>query len=363
MWAPNDLSEIITVFCNIWTYFGLPVYELETTNKSKKQFRNKTSFYFLIVLSVLLIVAVLYLVFFTARNSLYSYTLLFQYFILYGQTIGTIIYAQFKKKDLGKIFNDLLLMEEKIHRFGRKSPDYHTLGKQLMGFVLFHSFFTLLGLAFDIYLSLQSGVLQFYISVYYFALFVGYHFGFFLLAMPKIIVKLYNDFINSIKDQRTEIVVKMYADLYDLVARTVSTLQGFMLLKISSTFTVVTMDFFYSTHSLSIQQIPFDIAVVLAVSNFLLPLTILSLEFAMLYYFHTILEKKKILADFIDHNETGLYKKMDLVCLKLNLEPASFMVCGLFPLNCSLVFSMVAGITTYVIYLIQFSPKSGDLHF
>nr|XP_015838342.1 PREDICTED: putative gustatory receptor 22b [Tribolium castaneum] len=70
--------------------------------------------------------------------------------------------------------------------------------------------------------------------------------------------------------------------------------------------------------------------------------------------------QKKILSDIVKKNETNFYKnkKVDLVYLQLHQKPTTFMVCGLFPMNCSLGFSMIAGITTYVIYLVQFTPKS-----
>ncbi|XP_044253140.1 uncharacterized protein LOC123004092 [Tribolium madens] len=357
MWTPNDLNEVVTVFFKVWTYFGLPVYKLEITNKTEKRFQNQTSFHFLVILSMLLTSIVLFLVFFPQQNTLYNYTLLFQYFIIHGQSIGNIIYSQMKKKDLEIIFNDLLLMEEKVRQFGKIKTNYHTLGKQIMGFVMFHFFFTFMTIIFDIYyLGIGSTSFQIYISGYYFGLLSTYPFGYFLLAMPKIILKFYNDFINSINDQTTENIFKMYTELYDLAGKVFKSFQGFLLLKISTTFTIATINLFYSTYIINMDKIPFVDEVLMILDNVFLEITTLLLDFMLFYYFHMILEKKKNLSNFI--NDTNLYKKVDLVYLKFNLEPPSFMVYGLFPLNCSLVFSMIVGITTYVIYLIQFSPKS-----
>ncbi|XP_045468188.1 uncharacterized protein LOC123676365 [Harmonia axyridis] len=48
------------------------------------------------------------------------------------------------------------------------------------------------------------------------------------------------------------------------------------------------------------------------------------------------------------------YKSMELFLLKSKLNELKFSVCGFFPLDWSLIYSMVAGITTYLVYLIQF---------
>ncbi|XP_044763764.1 gustatory receptor 68a-like isoform X2 [Coccinella septempunctata] len=48
------------------------------------------------------------------------------------------------------------------------------------------------------------------------------------------------------------------------------------------------------------------------------------------------------------------YKSMELFLLKSKLNELKFSVCGFFPLDWTLIYSMVAGITTYLVYLIQF---------
>ncbi|XP_045467819.1 gustatory receptor 68a-like [Harmonia axyridis] len=54
------------------------------------------------------------------------------------------------------------------------------------------------------------------------------------------------------------------------------------------------------------------------------------------------------------------YKSMELFLLKSKLNELKFSVCGFFPLDWSLIYSMVAGITTYLVYLIQFREMEQD---
>ncbi|XP_044764131.1 uncharacterized protein LOC123320771 isoform X2 [Coccinella septempunctata] len=46
------------------------------------------------------------------------------------------------------------------------------------------------------------------------------------------------------------------------------------------------------------------------------------------------------------------YKSMELFLLNSKLNDLK--VCGFFPLDWTLIYSMVAGISTYIVYLIQF---------
>nr|XP_015838341.1 PREDICTED: uncharacterized protein LOC107398527 isoform X2 [Tribolium castaneum] len=80
-------------------------------------------------------------------------------------------------------------------------------------------------------------------------------------------------------------------------------------------------------------------------------------EFLMLYYFEKILEQKQLIGELISENNRFCNRKeLILIYLKFGHEPP-FMVCGLFPLNCTLIFSMIAGVATQIIYLFQFIQK------
>ncbi|CAH1373076.1 unnamed protein product [Tenebrio molitor] len=49
------------------------------------------------------------------------------------------------------------------------------------------------------------------------------------------------------------------------------------------------------------------------------------------------------------------YKSIELFDLRLKRRNSTFSVCGLFPLNCTFIYTMIAGMASYMIYLVQFS--------
>ncbi|KAL3271534.1 hypothetical protein HHI36_022011 [Cryptolaemus montrouzieri] len=54
------------------------------------------------------------------------------------------------------------------------------------------------------------------------------------------------------------------------------------------------------------------------------------------------------------------YKSMELFILKTKINDSKPLVCGFFPLDWTLVYSMVAGISTYLVYLVQFREMEID---
>ncbi|KAL3271537.1 hypothetical protein HHI36_022014 [Cryptolaemus montrouzieri] len=61
---------------------------------------------------------------------------------------------------------------------------------------------------------------------------------------------------------------------------------------------------------------------------------------------------QKLQVQFGRHNLP--YKSAELFLLKSKINEPKSSVCGFFPLDWTLVYSMVAGITTYLVYLVQF---------
>nr|XP_015840969.1 PREDICTED: uncharacterized protein LOC107399296 [Tribolium castaneum] len=49
------------------------------------------------------------------------------------------------------------------------------------------------------------------------------------------------------------------------------------------------------------------------------------------------------------------YKSVELFDLRLKNRNSTFYVCGLFPLNCTFIYTMIAGMASYMIYLVQFT--------
>ncbi|EFA09289.1 gustatory receptor 190 [Tribolium castaneum] len=354
MWSPNDVSEILVVFCKIWTCFGLPVYKF---NVQGNFCLEKSLTFFVLNLSILTVGLLLHVVFIPVANNLWSHISFCQYCIHYVQTFGIVIFSHVKRKEFEEIFNDLLAIESKIRLFGGGSFGYHKLGKELVVFVIQQSLLvTILAIA-NFFTTAETTEIVLYLLGYYFGYLSNFHFGFFLLIMPKIGFKLYCDFINSINGQPVKNVMKMYGKLYSLPVSLVKTLQGFILLRVFSTFTIATLDIFFAISLVIPQELPWFKTFCLIFVNILWLSGLLLNEFLILLYFEKMLEQKLVICRLIRNNRPVRYKYLDLIYLRFNHEPRHFTVCGLFPLKCTLIFSVVAGVATQVTYLFQFVNK------
>ncbi|KAJ3650365.1 hypothetical protein Zmor_022058 [Zophobas morio] len=87
-------------------------------------------------------------------------------------------------------------------------------------------------------------------------------------------------------------------------------------------------------------------------------------DFGVAYFFGGVLEQDKLVSRQIDEALSRLektYKRNTLRRIHKHINQTDVKICGLFPINCTLIFWMGANITTYTTYLVQFSKIGDDL--
>ncbi|CAH1373077.1 unnamed protein product [Tenebrio molitor] len=187
----------------------------------------------------------------------------------------------------------------------------------------------------------------------------------YLLDFVQILHKNFHEAVKNNMKENIAIDFQQIVQIYDLLQKIFidinNTFQKPILLKIFNDFIHAVTISFYTLSTLSELTPMTTYVIILIAAAIWLTETLISI-FVIAYYFEGISEQANLMMELFDDLSTNstyfyprFYKSKILLELKVKQTSTSFHVCGLFPLNCSFVYMMIAGLTTYVLYLVQFS--------
>ncbi|KAJ3650362.1 hypothetical protein Zmor_022055 [Zophobas morio] len=170
-----------------------------------------------------------------------------------------------------------------------------------------------------------------------------------------------NDFLLrqnfEITDHRTiQNLIGAYSLLRKISKLVKSISEVFILVKAIADTIVTSVAVFYSLRMYSVLP---DNLLLSTTSNILYyALTAIS-NFTLAYVFHDLLEKDELFMDHINrvlNSPTAAvtnFKKNTLFAVDNFLNKLEFLVCGLFPLDCTYICWMITSVAGYVVYLVQ----------
>ncbi|EFA04729.1 gustatory receptor 200 [Tribolium castaneum] len=356
-----NITETAIIICKIWSFTGLPQFKY----KNGKFEYKKTKSYVILTLVVMTNIA-FFIKSLNVTNDLMFYLSILQTGSLYSLDIGLIIYSYLKKRKIVIILNDLLMVTKMVCRVSRNNNlSQNNISKSLFWYIIVQVILVaaeFLGIL--VFFTLEAKV---YVNLvfYNFATFFSYNLNVLIFFYLIVVRTIYTSYFNAITSNSTndpKTVIRIFTKLYEISHNINETFQVPILLRIFTDFVLSVTTVFYL--SVTLYFFPgVSYYVVLVTVAWLT--NILFAIFMMAYFFDQTTEMRNTMTEIIDdlpssHSLSKMlsnYKKVkELLRLKLKHEDFCFNVCGFFPLNISFIYMMVAGITMYTIYLLQFGP-------
>ncbi|EEZ99398.1 gustatory receptor 174 [Tribolium castaneum] len=361
----SKISKIAKHLCKLWSLHGLPIFTL----KNGKFVNKPTKSYIFSLLFVAVVVAI-YTRIKKFDNRVYSYITTIQFFSIFLLNTGFIICSHRKRKKIEKIFANLLHAETMVHRFsGDKFPS-SKIGRNLLIYIIFQFMLTLVQFV-SVTSTLSRDNLSLYFEILCHQCLLTYSFNFnimiffFLFSLREIgkhfVGAIQAKMSHKVLDREFRQVMEISTLLHNVANDVHQTFQLVLLLKIFKDFILAVSSAYHSAFTMAnLTTVLSYLRNITEVGVFLFA-TLMS-NFGMVYYFDEISKQDVNLMEIMDEILISFkddlivsYKSVELFDLRLKNRNSTFYVCGLFPLNCTFIYTMIAGMASYMIYLVQFT--------
>ncbi|KAJ3667033.1 hypothetical protein Zmor_002443 [Zophobas morio] len=369
-WQPRNLYEYAIPTLALWKFTGLPTFKIDKT--TYKVTTTPTSFLCCVAICLLSSNFFVYIKFYGFENTIKSMITVYEFASILTQNVGFVCTAYLRKDKMAILFTKLYLSDTRIRQFCSNKFGYADI-----------SWHFILAAAIKISSPVLAGVvdLKFMIAepkdyAFRYCLYSGCIYyvvsdltTFFYLTSVK---KLYSELEKKLQQQQQQQQFVSRSELHEIVeihnllrnlAQSVSNeMQSFLLIKFLNDFFLVASDVFFGTSATIYMSDSFGsaLAMTTAISGWMLLIS--HSIITTTYLFDKISEQDlltseliKDIAKNVSNNVTKLYKFEEIFSLNMKVNHLKFTLFGFLPLNCTVVYSMVAGVTTYIIYLVQFS--------
>ncbi|CAH1374311.1 unnamed protein product, partial [Tenebrio molitor] len=310
----------------------------------------------------MILLTVFYLVLkkiYTDENNVVVFNVgLFEIVFVFLQDLIIIVFTNKRRKEICSLISKYAILERLTNKLKKCKSTYHVqVRNTIMKIVLVEFVLTIICCVVDCVNNPNEGVN----TVVYFTLW-SFHFYYELVILTflEVLLNQYRELANYMikknrcSEKKLKEVLKIYLFIRQIFHLTKKYFQGIILAKTLTDLFISTTGIYYHIRMMVHNENKNYISKYGLASTWLVLISISN--FIVVYFCQIITQQDKLIENLILNNmiDTFLdYKMRTLYVLHGDVDKLDVTVCGLFPLNNTLIGWMVANILTYVIYLIQ----------
>ncbi|EEZ99393.1 gustatory receptor 165 [Tribolium castaneum] len=365
MWAnPQNLSQVVSPIWTAWKYTGLPVYRFDTVNQKFVSVNTRTYFFGLLILSLVLFLCVQNVFTddgFVVVNDGINFS---QMLILFISNSCTVFLSYRKRKDFSRILSELDLTETRIEKLTKKRISYHADVRKVVLIILATKYGLI---ATGCLVDCANLVGEEVNMILYYILFsIYFHFEIIIVTYLVVLKRQYREINGYLKSLRVKVltnyeireILKVYSVLRQNFTMIKKGFDSIIVVKVIRDIIVTTTGIFFVLETYNVGNTQFLFTTLTnviwgtttALTNFLIPVIL-----------HDISDQDKFLklhvAELL-HNIKKHLKTFDnqlvLFTIKTVFSKIDLKISGLFSYDCTYITWMIASVTTYVVYLVQF---------
>ncbi|KAJ3661989.1 hypothetical protein Zmor_006359 [Zophobas morio] len=353
-WQPNSVNSFITPIFMVWKYTGLLIFTSKYCHKLKKNIFVSGNCQILPVTTVVIPTVCAY---FVSTRIVLNYTqtiLAIQFFFIGLMNAITLCFLYSRRKQIVDVVTKFSEAEERISKLTKNRITYK-YGDLLLKYVVLRYVFAVVACTSDV---VSEPIFKAATFCYHFFWNYQFHLQLVVIVLFLVLKSLYAKVEDHVKQNgfsySFETVREIIQELDSLIADIQKTFQEIILVETGLEILCTTVGLYYTALTIPTWEFAFSVSGI-----FYLFLQAVA-DFSTICFYQFVAEQRKRLVEKVADiygTKTGTYFQKTVYRTTRHFSELQFVVSGFFSLDYPTIYSMIAGMSTMVVYLFQFRKK------